>query len=541
MLRVQEKLINFFVIFRLYSHEIILFLILCAALLLRLYTFHDAHYSYMGDYNRDYLVAHHIITYREFPLAGPDGELGAASNSPAYFYLLTIPLLIKDDIIFLGLFNVFLQISSLILVYLIARAMFGKRTGLIAAALFGLSQTIIDQSKFVWQPHIMQPFLLLSLFLLYLGYARKNYGLMIGSVCVFLFSAVLHQSVFAFTPGYLFIIFLILRSHQKPFVFYAGIISIFLGALVLLHVPLFFYFTKHADSFVSFSHSSRAFITVSFGQLLYNTSSRLKIFLDFFFAHENSLPMPAPLFGIFFAIASVLCLWFGKQTKKQRTLILILLMSLVQFFVLVVAVSESPLIPFPFWYFTPLFGMFIICISEIMFSLIPRSSFSWVIELLAVSILLFAFSPNLLEHMADAMRRSTQSPKDFFMPSYHPPYVIAGVEHEIIRIQSLEHRKNPYFFDIRTFRFGREDPYSNEIFWVPLERDLGIPLVRLDESRLRSYRPIGNADYVFINCITSDVERECLTPFAMQFPYYRIKKALDMDPSLYVAEKTNLR
>lgn len=140
----------FFNFCRAHSHEILLVLILCVALLLRLYGFQDRHYSYQSDYNRDYLVAHHIVAYHEFPLTGTDNQFGSRGDSPVYFYLLALPLLIKDDIIFLGLLNILLQLGALVVVYILARSMFGKPVGLIALAFFGLSQSIADQSNFVW-------------------------------------------------------------------------------------------------------------------------------------------------------------------------------------------------------------------------------------------------------------------------------------------------------------------------------------------------------------------------------------------------------
>ena len=94
---IQNQLIHFWKFLLFHRHEVLLVCILCAALLLRLDSFHDNHYSYQSDYNRDYLVAHHIVAYHEFPLTGPDGEFGSAGNSPAYFYLLTLPLLLKDE------------------------------------------------------------------------------------------------------------------------------------------------------------------------------------------------------------------------------------------------------------------------------------------------------------------------------------------------------------------------------------------------------------------------------------------------------------
>ncbi|MEK7083501.1 MAG: hypothetical protein AAB972_04965, partial [Patescibacteria group bacterium] len=54
------------------------------------------------DYSRDYLVAHHIISYGEVPLTGPDGKFGTTHSSPVYFYFLALLLGIRDNIVWLG-------------------------------------------------------------------------------------------------------------------------------------------------------------------------------------------------------------------------------------------------------------------------------------------------------------------------------------------------------------------------------------------------------------------------------------------------------
>lgn len=121
-----------------------------------------------GDGSRDFLVASHIIKYSELPGIGPYNLLAPAGihNSPVYFYALAGLLFFFNHPLTLAFFNIILQTASLILVYLIARKMFGITPALLATAIFAFNPQIIKQSEYVWQPYLMQPVALLSLYLL---------------------------------------------------------------------------------------------------------------------------------------------------------------------------------------------------------------------------------------------------------------------------------------------------------------------------------------------------------------------------------------
>ncbi|TSC77841.1 MAG: Uncharacterized protein G01um101429_942 [Parcubacteria group bacterium Gr01-1014_29] len=519
------------------SHEILFVLILCIALLLRLDTFHGNHY-YHSDYNRDYLVAHHIVAYHEFPLTGPDGEFGSYGNSPAYFYLLALPLLLKDDIVFLGIFNLLLQMVGLIIMYLLARSMFGKQAGLIAFVLFGLAGFIVAQSNFVWQPWIMQPFFLLSLLLLHRAHHYKKYGLLLFSIGAFLFSATLHQSVYAIAPVYIFAVILMLRMQWKSLAASAGVFGMFVTTFIVLHVPLLFYFNRNQNALPSFSESSRAFLTVNFHELFQNLFSRGKIFWDFLLFRDDSALMTVLLLTGFFVAASIAYLCYGKQDREQKNFILILLVGVVQFFVIAVAVYVSPIVSFPVRYFTPLFGIVILCIAGVIHGLFSEKRGLWVIKVAMIAFLVFVFSPNLQERLTVAMWHAVSDPVDFLLPSYIAPPFIATIQNEIISIKEKERKQDLHFFSVRTYRFGREDLFSNEVFWSPLERYFNTPLVILDDSVRRDYRPIGNIEYIFISCGYDDIpENRCPGLFLTEFSGYQIEKRIYTNPEIYVAKR----
>lgn len=144
--------------------------IIFIALVLRVSGFVYPHYY--EDTNRDYLIAYHIVTYHEFPLNGPFGQL---PNSPLYYYLIAAFLLVNDSFLFLNYINIVLQLCFIWGVYIVSRNLFGMPTARIATLLAAVSQAVIQQSFFIWTPHVMQVFLMMSFVCLSFAYRMRSY------------------------------------------------------------------------------------------------------------------------------------------------------------------------------------------------------------------------------------------------------------------------------------------------------------------------------------------------------------------------------
>ena len=126
-----------------------------------------AHTSHWGDRTRDYLIAHYIVHDGERPLLGYQG--GRAS-SPLYYYMLAGFLNLKDSVFFLGIVNIFFHIATIFLIYLVTKSLFGPLKALLSSTLFAAIPAVFQRTEFVFQPHQMQPFGYLALFLLILSY-----------------------------------------------------------------------------------------------------------------------------------------------------------------------------------------------------------------------------------------------------------------------------------------------------------------------------------------------------------------------------------
>src|SRR3990167_4879771 len=92
-----------------------LLIILVTAVLVRIPRL-DFPLSYIfawGDGARDFFIANHILSFREFPLLGPFNLLydSGIYNTPLYYYILSFFLIPFNNVLTLGVVNIFLSKS----------------------------------------------------------------------------------------------------------------------------------------------------------------------------------------------------------------------------------------------------------------------------------------------------------------------------------------------------------------------------------------------------------------------------------------------
>lgn len=142
----------------------LLVFILAVASFCRLYRI-DHYMTFLGDEGRDVIVVRRLLTEGHPPLIGPGTSIGNMYLGPLYYYMMAIPLFLANynpvgpaiQIALLGVITVWL-------VWYVGRLWFGKVAGLIAAALFAISPTVIIYSRSSWNPNIMPFFSLLTMF-----------------------------------------------------------------------------------------------------------------------------------------------------------------------------------------------------------------------------------------------------------------------------------------------------------------------------------------------------------------------------------------
>lgn len=131
---------------------------------LRIYQLSDF-VTFLGDQGRDAIIIKRILTFEHFPAVGPSTSIGHIYLGPFYYYFIA-PWLLFFNFDPLGLAVGVALFSSFFLLcsYFILKEFFGAKTAIIATVLLTFSTTLIDFSRFSWNPNLL-PFF--SLFCAY--------------------------------------------------------------------------------------------------------------------------------------------------------------------------------------------------------------------------------------------------------------------------------------------------------------------------------------------------------------------------------------
>ncbi len=512
-----------------------------------------------SDYNQDFLVAYHAVKYGEIPWNGPGGLLGTRWVSPMYFYTLSAFLLIYPDIKFLSFANMILQVLSLIGVYALARILFGRHVGLIALALFAFSNGVIWQSHFNWQPYLMQPFSILSYILLALGYKRGRRGLIYCSIVVFLFAMTMHYSMVALAPTFSLLVLASLRSMGATKREYMQSAGLALFTAVTLHLPPILYFLdpRNAGYISLVTRKAAVLLEKSFSSIAANTLDWWYTLFNFFLGRPmlyDVFVFSAPLVhAAVIVVTGAAVVYFWKARRDENYYFMASLAFALTTFCLMAGILISREFAFRSWYLTPIMSLWVIFVAYLIYKV--GEGRSWAVPLRVATVLCLmylifiprsAWRQNIAPENLRAMIEKT--PGIFTMEkgvSNGDPMVKAIADKVRVLAESED---NLYFFDFKTYwneRVGFGE-FGAEPFWVPLESEFGVPLVRVDGLRESDFAPIAqDPKYNFLTCIYDEViddDSECLSVYTERVPSYEVVEQVYTSPQrrVYLARQREL-
>ena len=482
------------------------FLILILSLVIRLYNL-DYPLSYIfawGDGTRDYLVADHILRYKEFPLLGPFNLLNEVGvyNSPVYYYLLAFFLIPYNHVLTLGVVNIFFQIGTILLIFLLAKKMFDGKVALLAALIFSFNPEILAQSDYIWQPHLSQPFAYLSLFLAVLFYQKGRYIYLVSSILLLTFSFVLHNSTFPWIPVFLIGSYFLLKKHHKGYLYYFGLITYFFIFLALLYAPVGLHYTQNSPAAAS------AFLLSiqNFNDYINNFQVNLNGILEAF--NINSLWIAII---IFFSLFYFLKTKDSKQTKLTVLILLVLILFPVFF--------ASFFNKFRLHYLTPALGVFVIFLGKIFTSFSKKRLVTFII----IFFLLLSTTNNF--EVLKFQKKPLENLK-----------FVDGITESVIKEVS-----DPASFQIKSYAMDEkifEYPVLDTIFLIPLEDKLDRKLAVLTDKSPFNHRQISGTAYFVVACHEfgnfTPRFKECLQEFIRSYPNYAILKNLYMGDNIAV-------
>ena len=165
---------------RLFSWEI--YLILLVAGFLHLYQLNTSEFD--GDQAVIFGLAREAVHFGLLPIVSNQASIGT-EHPPALIYLLMIPAVLSADplwaVVTVGLFNML----AVLLTYFFTRRYYGWLAGIIAALLYTAAAKPLNYSRFIWQPNMLAPFIVLFMFALFWGGVERRRGWFFPAVFLF--------------------------------------------------------------------------------------------------------------------------------------------------------------------------------------------------------------------------------------------------------------------------------------------------------------------------------------------------------------------
>lgn len=164
-----------------------LILILIIGSFFRLYKI-SSYMTFLGDEGRDAIIVRNLLVYADPILIGPGTSIGGMYLGPLYYYFMA-PFLFLANYSPVGpaIGIALLGVLTIYLIYIVGKDWFGKMVGLVSAALYALSPTVIIYSRSSWNPNIMPFFALLSIYAMWKANVTKKYNWLIVSAVSFAF------------------------------------------------------------------------------------------------------------------------------------------------------------------------------------------------------------------------------------------------------------------------------------------------------------------------------------------------------------------
>jgi len=446
-----------------------------------------------------------------------------------------------------------LQVLNIILVFLLAKHMFGKDTALIASVIFGFSDNILNQSDALWPPYSLQPSLTLSYLLLLFAYLKKSYFSLLFSTAIFLISWGIHYSAFGVLPAYSFLAFIILKRVGNSKIYYTGVFITALLTLLLVYLPRFysvntpFQISLLTNTILMTIGTTTGMISNPI-EILNSLYLRLETLLKFFLVIES----PVRFYSFSLSIVVMMIIYFLRMRNKpyQRPYFLILFWAIVQFLFLAAFVkSNYPNDPFPSYYLTSILGIFAILIAEGSNNFLPNRGALKFFKIVFIIFFLYASSPNLSNRLDSIIYKLSHEPiRNFFNIPYQSHPAIEAVKSEVIKIKEDEMKQNFNFFQLRGYRIINDRIYDTSLiadvtlFFTHLEIGLNTKLTKTIDSYEPNYQQLGTDGYIFLICPSKtqdDNPDECLSFFLKSYSNYNLKNNFfsDKDYRAYLMKK----
>ncbi|MBP7966806.1 glycosyltransferase family 39 protein [Candidatus Woesebacteria bacterium] len=347
---------------------IALFIILTATFL-RLYNL-GGFITFLGDQGRDASIIRNIITFKHFPAIGAPSSVGQIYLGPFYYYLMAPWLLIFNfNPVGLGYGVAIMSIIGLTACYFIIRKECSEIIALTFLAIITFSFTLVNLSRFSWNPNLLPIFSFMTLYFFHLWVTQKKnvYAAIFGSLLA-LTVQLHHLALLLFGPLTLMLAYHFYRTNEKKKLLIQMIPTI--GAFIFFSSPLIVFDLRHdflnTKSFMKLFSSGNV---VSEGSYLDRLTATINGFFHF------SFQMPEYTSGAIIVFILLLCIyaWIIKKTKSDFLLLHLLTVTI---FIFGFALLNSPR---HYHYYGPAYLSFYLLIASILM-VVPKGNWQYVVS-----------------------------------------------------------------------------------------------------------------------------------------------------------------
>lgn len=157
--------------------------IFTVGIFLRLYNIPGS-MMFLGDQGRDAMIVKKIIKDFDPVFIGPVTSVGNLYLGPLYYYFMAPWLLLSYPSPVGPAYGVaFLGIIAMFLMYFLGRKMVGEKAAIIGTAFFALSSTVVNNTRFSWNPNPAPLVSLLMVFFTYQAWKKSPSYWILVSLC----------------------------------------------------------------------------------------------------------------------------------------------------------------------------------------------------------------------------------------------------------------------------------------------------------------------------------------------------------------------
>jgi len=222
--------------------QIVLCVVLLIALGLRMS--HLDSMEFKGDEAFNLTKARELSRGQQFPLTSARSSTDIP-EPPIFMYLLSLPIVISDDAIFVTASIALLNVFAIYLCYLIARRFFSPLTALISIFLFAVNPWQVLYSRKIWTQNLLPFFALLFLLFFFEALFRNRSRLLIAALITLSVTVQLHLSAFFLVPYTLILLIWHRRSVKLKHVLLGCALGLTLWIPYIVHLVINFnHFTQ---------------------------------------------------------------------------------------------------------------------------------------------------------------------------------------------------------------------------------------------------------------------------------------------------------